>query len=420
MEVVKVKYSAFRRLALICIVVLLGMPQTLQAETLNPEPQTDSWQSCVATLRASAVNDGVSAETVDEVLGQVTQLPRVIQLDRKQPEFTQTFTQYYELRVTDFRVTQGRNLLAKHAPLLARIQAATGVPPQYLVAFWGLETNFGSYFGKLPIPSALTTLACDSRRSEFFTRELIAILRIIEAGDIEHADLIGSWAGAIGHMQFMPTTYLEYAVDGDADGRRDLLGSVADALTSGGSYLASIGWQEGYRWGREVFVPEGFDFSVTGSEQWRPLSEWADLGITDVFGVPLEAVGLEAALVVPSGHQGPAFLIYPNFRIIMKWNRSEHYALSVGRLADRIAGAGKLHKPLPSAEQSRFSTTTMMGLQSGLNALGYAAGEPDGVIGPATRKAIRSFQQQVGQIADGYPTAALITAVNQAVASQKL
>ena len=342
---------------------------------------------------------------------QVEQLPRVIKSDRSQPEFTQTFSQYYGARVTDYRVTQGRNLMAKHAPMLARIQAETGVPPQYLVSFWGLETNFGNYFGNLPIPSALTTLACDSRRSAFFTKELIATLRIIAAGDVATDELVGSWAGAIGHMQFMPTTYLQHAVDADEDGRRDLLGSVEDALSSGAQYLASMGWQPGFRWGREVLLPEDFDYALAGSDNWQSLAQWSELGVTDVFGNTIEPLAMDSAVLLPSGHQGPAFLVYPNFRVIMRWNRSEFYALSVGRLADRIAGAGELAVALPSAEESRFSTVRMVQLQKDLNTLGFDVGKADGVMGPATRKAIRAFQSQNGQLADGYPNDTLFDAV---------
>ncbi len=345
-------------------------------------------------------------------MGSVEELPRVVAADRAQPEFTQTFTQYYNARVTPTRVAKGRSVLLEHHQLLADVQRETGVPPQYLVALWGLETNFGSYFGKLSIPSALTTLACDGRRASFFTRELFATLRIIAAGDISADRMIGSWAGAIGHMQFMPTTYLDHAVDGDGDGRRDLLGSIPDALTSGASYLARLGWQPGYRWGREVVLPEGFDHALSGRDQWQPLRFWSERGVRDVFGKPLPPLANEAALLLPSGHSGPAFLVYQNFRILMRWNRSESYALSVGRLADRIAGAGRLHTPPP---EQRFTTVAIKTLQENLNRLGYDTGKPDGVLGPATRGAIRSFQQAEGLIADGYPSTVLFGAVSAAL-----
>ena len=372
-----------------------------------------AWVSCVDNLRNTAIDQGIARATVNEVFDGLTKLPRVIDADRRQPEFTQTFTKYYQARVTNFRVTKGRNLLATHGPLLLKIKDETKVPPQYLVAFWGLETNFGSYFGKLPIPSALATLACDARRSAFFTKQLLATLRIVEAGDIETAALVGSWAGAIGHMQFMPTTFLAHAVDADGDGRRDLLGSIPDALSSGANYLADMGWEPGFRWGREVRLPQGFDYASTGNHQWRPLHAWASLGVTNTAGDVLAATDLDAAILLPSGHNGPAFLVYPNFRIIMKWNRSEYYALSVARLADRIAGAGRLAVSLPAVDESQFSSAAVMELQASLNRLDFKAGNPDGVIGPSTRRAIQQFQVQHGQIADGYPSAALFAAVTE-------
>ncbi len=389
----------------------LGLPTMVLLAGLAAPAQAD-WQTCVADLRQRALDSGVPDNTVASVMDTVVELPRVISADRSQPEFTQTFTQYYNARVTPERVEKGREMLTRHASFLALVQRETGIPPQYLVALWGLETNYGSYFGTLSIPSALTTLACDSRRADFFANELLAVLKIIAAGDIDADALIGSWAGAIGHMQFMPTTYLAHAVDGDGDGRRDLLGSLTDALTSGAAYLESLGWQAGYRWGREVVLPENFDHAQAGRSNWQSLAYWSETGIKDTFDRPLAPIDLEAALLLPSGHTGPAFLVYPNFKTLMKWNRSESYALSVGRLADRIAGAGRLRATLPS---ERFATADITRLQSNLNTLGYDAGKPDGVLGPGTRGAIRRFQQQFGLIADGYPSTALFTAVAEQI-----
>jgi len=387
-----------------------------QAAQQGDEPASAGWQSCLLDLRSKALAQEIGATTVDDVLSRVEQLPRVISADRSQPEFTETFTDYYRKRVTDFRVNRGRELLVTHASLLQRIQDATGVPPHYLVSFWGLETNFGTYFGQLSIPSALTTLACDTRRSAMFTRELFALMRIIEAGDMAYEDMIGSWAGAIGHMQFMPSTFLSYAVDGDGDGRKNLIGSIEDALLSGATYLSNAGWQPGFRWGREVVLPQGFDYALSGLDQARALSDWRALGIADAFGQPLPSINLEASLLVPLGHSGPAFLVYPNFHVIMEWNRSQSYALAVGRLADRIAGAGRLNQPLPDIA---LSTQALVALQTGLNELGYPAGKPDGVLGPTTRSAIRAFQQANNLVADGFPNDMLMqsVAVQRATAS---
>jgi len=374
---------------------LLSVPQ-LQASA-------PTFDACITELQGTALAEGISPSTVSDVLGSAEYIERVVNSDRAQPEFNTTFTTYYGQRVTAQRIKLGRELLTSHEPLLARLQRETGVPPHYLLALWGLETNFGHYFGNLSIPSALATLACDSRRTEFFANELIATLKIIDAGDLDPAELRGSWAGAIGHMQFMPTTYLAHAVDGDGDGRRDLFGSIDDALTSGGHYLRSLGWKKGFRWGREVRLPSGFDYAATGIEQRQSLSGWAELGVMDAFGNPLPSLALEAAIVVPTGATGPAFIIYDNFDIIMQWNRSQSYALAVGLLADRINGAGQLSTPLPQVETIRVSRAQTLELQQTLNDLGYESGKPDGVVGPATTRAIRSFQASRGLLADGYP-----------------
>ena len=366
------------------------------------------WVGCVERLRKSAIADGIAPRTVDDVLSNVTQLPRVISNDRAQPEFTRTFTDYYARRVTEGRTAKGRRLLQEHKELLQNIKAETGVPPQYLVALWGLETNFGSHFGNLPLPSALTTLACDTRRAAFFQSQLFAALRIIDAGDIAAEKMVGSWAGAIGHMQFMPTTFLNHAVDADLDGRRDLLGSIADALSSGARYLADIGWQAGYRWGREVILPDDFDYARSGSDNRQPLSEWSKMGVLDIFGNPLAVADLPSAIVLPSGHTGPAFVVYPNFHVIMQWNRSEHYALAVGRLADRIAGSGRLHR---QPAEAPLALATIKQLQKNLTALGFDTRGADGILGPATRNAIQRFQKSHNMIADGYPHEVLVSRV---------
>ena len=357
--------------------------------------------TCLANLKATARAQGISTAAIESTLNQVEQLPRVIAADRKQPEFTQTFTDYYQARVTSSRVSNGRNNFGKHLPLLAPLAANTGVPAQYLMAFWGLETNFGRYFGKLYIPSALATLACDPRRADFFTQQLLATLKIVDHGHMQPAQLLGSWAGAIGHMQFMPSTFLQHARDADGDNKADLYGSIADAMLSAATYLNNMGWQTGYRWGREVTLPTDFDYANSGIDTWRPLTFWSAAGVMDTQGRAMPSLALESALLLPSGRQGPAFLVYPNFRIIMKWNRSEFYALSVGRLADRIAGAGRLHTKLLAY---KISTAKIISLQQQLTELGYAPGEADGVLGPATRLAIQQFQQDKNMPADGYPS----------------
>ncbi len=372
---------------------------------------------CRIDLQQQARTAGISDHTVNEVLAQVQYVERVIELDRQQPEFSQTFADYFSRRVTSARVAKGRELLAEHGELLTRVQQRTGVPSHYLVAFWGLETNFGSFFGNMPAADSLATLACDERRSRYFTGELMAALQILDSGDIGIEQMVGSWAGALGHVQFMPSTFLEYAVDEDGDGRRDLWGSVPDAMASAGNFLQQLGWVRGLRWGREVRIPENFDFSLIGREKKRPLTQWIEIGVTNAFGDPLPPLSLSAAVLLPAGHQGPAFLTYRNFDVIMGWNRSEHYALAVGRLADRIAGAGRLMRPLPE-DGVRLARADVIRLQSELDALGFALGNPDGILGPATRGALSRFQHSNGLVADGHLDQELIDAISAAIANR--
>ncbi len=383
---------------------LLSLP-TIAQDSAASAPA--GFAECKARLQEQAIAAGVSSETASEVMARAEHLERVIELDRRQPEFTTTFADYLNRRVNDARISQGRELLKEHQELLARVTRETGVPAPYLLAFWGLETNFGSYFGKMPVPSSLTTLACDPRRSTFFTQQLIAALRIIDEGAIPADQMEGSWAGAMGHVQFMPTVFLQHAVDADGDGRRDLWNSLPDAMMSAGKFLQSMNWNGDYRWGREVLLPDNFDYSLADGRR-LPLEQWREMGMTDAFGNPLAREPIDAALVVPAGHQGPAFLAYDNFRVIMGWNRSEFYAIAVGHLADRIAGAGMLQNP-PPEDAPAMSRDNIISLQEALLERGYDVGKPDGIMGPATRSAIRQFQAANGLIADGYPGETVLT-----------
>lgn len=382
----------------------LSLSASVALATESPSSSAEAeFVQCVANLQAQAREQGISEQVASNVLGQVRFKEKVIELDNRQPEFTQTFADYYNRRVTPDRVEKGRALLEKHRDLLEKVKRDTGVPPHYLVAFWGLETNFGSFFGSMPVPDSLTTLACDNRRSTYFTGELMAALKIIESGDITADRMEGSWAGAMGHVQFMPSVFLRYAVDGDGDGRRDLWGSIPDAMASAGNFLENLGWVPELRWGREVTLPENFSYALAGRDETRPVSEWRALGVKNAFGDPLPNVDVAASLLVPSGHRGPAFLVYQNFDVIMRWNRSEFYALAVGRLADRIAGAAPLQNP-PPEDGLRLTRDQVRQMQVYLNEQGFEAGEADGVMGPATRRALSRFQQTQGLIADGYPS----------------
>lgn len=358
--------------------------------------------ACVSDLQSRALAQGLPASLVDTVLGAVKFQPRVIELDRAQPEFRQSFSAYLRARVSDARVRRGRELLARHRGLLDGLTREYGVPGHYLIAFWGMETNFGSYLGDMPTLDSLATLACDPRRSGFFTDELITALQLLEREDLAPETMRGSWAGAMGHTQFMPSAYLGHAVDGDGDGTIDLWGSEIDALTSAASYLADLGWRRGERWGREVRLPDDFPYARSGLAHRAPLARWREMGVRGSNGQALPAADMQGAVIVPMGHRGPAFLVYDNFGVIMKWNRSQAYAIAVGHLADRIVGRGRLEADLPAVE-SAPSRAQVEYLQRGLIEQGFDPGKPDGILGPETRAALRRFQQARGLVADGYP-----------------
>jgi membrane-bound lytic murein transglycosylase B len=368
-----------------------------------------AFESCVARLKDRAVESGIRLETADRALINVRRLERVIRDDRNQPEFVSSFAEYFDRRVTPERIETGRRLFAEHREELETLTARYGVPGQYIVALWGLETNYGRILGNVPVFDSLSTLACDDRRSEYFSEELVNALRIVDRGDIDPQQMLGSWAGAMGHTQFMPASYLSYAIDGDGDGRIDLWNGTSDALASGANFLRALRWQSGLRWGREVLLPDDFDHAAAGLDGGRPLREWRALGVRDTGGRLLADLEIDAAVLLPSGHAGPAFVVYENFRALMRWNRSEQFALVVGHLADRIAGAGGLQNP-PAAGPA-VTRDQLLRLQERLNALGYDSGTPDGVPGSATRAAIRGYERDQGLIPDGHFDSELLEAL---------
>ena len=290
-------------------------------------------------LRAEAAGQGIRAEVLDAAFAGVEPIARVIELDRKQPEFTQTFSEYMAKRVTPALVEEGRRAYRENRALLDAVGAKFGVQPRFIVALWGVETRYGAYTGGFPVIDSLATLAYDGRRSAYFRGELLKALTILNEGHITADAMVGSWAGAMGQSQFMPSSFLSFAVDFDGDKRRDIWTTKADVFASAANYLARSGWRGDQTWGREVRLPEGFDPALAGLDVVKRLSAWRALGVTRADGGDLPARDLEASVVLPGGEGGPAYVIYDNYRTILKWNRSNYFAVSVGYLADLI-GAG--------------------------------------------------------------------------------
>lgn len=372
----------------------------------------EDFGQCKTNLTEIAQSQGYSSYITETVIDNLSPVSRVISLDKKQPEFSQSFAQYMQTRVTDYHVNKGKEKLKKYKKLFSQLEIKYGIPRQYLVAFWGLETVFGKHKGKMSVLNSLATLACDQRRSDFFTLELLNLFTLIENQKVSVSQLQGSWAGAMGHMQFMPSALLKYAVDGDNDGIVDVWQSEVDALTTAANYLNKIGWQTKERWGREVTLPNNFAFDKVAFDQYYPLSHYQELGVKQTNNQALSNYDIQAELYLPSGHKGPAFLLYPNFHVIMTWNLSKSYALSVGSLANKLVGASGIEfAATQKNSQQGYSIKQMETLQNQLNTLGFDSGEPDGIWGPKSRQAIRLFQLEHQLIADGYPNKEVFIAV---------
>lgn len=337
---------------------------------------------------------------------------RVIQLDSAQPEFTRQPWQYLDSMLNENRIQQGRLKLQENAALLRRVSQRTGVPPEILVAHWGAESDYGRSTGGFSVIDALTTLAYDARRAAYFRTELLAALRILDSGDIAPERMSGSWAGAMGQTQFMPTIFLKHAIDEDGDNRRDIWGSLPDVFASTAKFVQANGWRAGESWGEEVSLPGGFPYDQAEYTITKPMSEWRQLGVRPLNGGNLSGDG-PAAILVLGGHQGPAFLVRENFRAIMKYNPSTSYALAVALLADRIAGRPGIRGNWPRHEQP-LSKDERMELQQRLASLGMEPGTADGIVGANTRNAVRRFQQSIGAVPDGFATKSLLERLRQA------
>jgi membrane-bound lytic murein transglycosylase B len=320
---------AFRRLAL----SLLLLCSLLAAPARAAEEDFATW---LADLRQDALAQGIRQATLDRALAGIEPLPRVIELDRKQPETSITYEDYLARVVTPERRKAARERLAQNRALLTEIGKRYGVQPRFIVALWGIETSFGQATGNFPVIAALATLAYDGRRSAFFRGELINALKIIDAGDIDPKEMKGSWAGAMGQSQFMPSAFLLYAVSYSGDGRRDIWHRREDVFASIANYLSQSGWKGDETWGRPVSLPAGFDSALLGIGVKKPLGEWRRLGVRRADGGPLPNRALSASILRPGGDQGPAILVYDNYRVLLKWNSSNYFASAVGLLADSM------------------------------------------------------------------------------------
>jgi len=323
--------SAWRRaaaLALACVLLLAG-----SARAFANDVDFSAW---LRDFKQEARQHGISQRTLSAALDHVTPLPHVIELDRKQPEFNLTFEEYLARVVSETRVEQGRELLGQYQPILERVSASYGVAPRFIVALWGIESDYGHITGDYPVIQAVATLAYDGRRASYFRGELIAALRILDLGYIDLPNLRGSWAGAMGQPQFMPSSYLRYAVDFEKKGRRDIWHDPADIFASTANYLAQLGWQAGDTWGEEVSLPANFDTSVADLDIEKESDEWQALGVRATSGKPLATPRREASLILPADEDRPAYLVYDNFRTLMRWNHSLFFATAAGLLADRI------------------------------------------------------------------------------------
>ncbi|MEI2805706.1 MAG: lytic murein transglycosylase [Albidovulum sp.] len=370
-------------------------------EKLIPAAANLGFGRWIEGFRSRALAAGISAATIDRAFRGVEYNTSVIEKDRNQNEFTKAIWDYLDSAVSDLRVANGRAALERHRDLLDRIETEFGVDKEVVVAVWGLESSYGAQRGDTPLIEALATLAYDGRRGSFFESQLLAALAILQAGDIDPDHMTGSWAGAMGHTQFIPTSYLSFAVDFTGDGRRDIWSDdPSDALASTAAYLARSGWQKGAPWGVEVTLPEGFDFGLTGERVKKTAAEWAVLGVRGAEGGTVGAHG-PASILMPAGARGAAFMIFPNFHVIEKYNTADAYVIAVGHLADRIAGGGPIRAAWPQGDRVLVFAERRE-LQERLTQAGFDTGGVDGKIGPNTVAAVRAFQRSVGMVPDGY------------------
>jgi len=364
---------------------------------------TQGLQIWLTAFRMRAATAGISEGVMDAALSELSYDPDVIRRDRNQSEFTKTIWDYLDTAVSDERVTNGSAALRKHAATLQKIEDRYGVDKEVVAAIWGLESAYGTFRGSVRTIQSLATLAYDGRRAAFFEGELLAALKILQSGDTVAANMQGSWAGAMGHTQFMPSSFLAYAVDFDGDGKRNIWGDdPTDALASTASYLAGYGWTKGAPWGVEITLPAGFDYDQTSERVKKPVAAWQALGVRGVDGTDLPDYG-PASVLLPGGARGAAFLIYSNFQVIERYNTADAYVIAVGHLADLLKGSARIKSDWPR-DLRALSLDERLDLQTRLTAAGFDTLGIDGKMGPNTIAAVKGFQKARGIVPDGYPS----------------
>ncbi|MBC6438366.1 MAG: lytic murein transglycosylase [Rhodobacteraceae bacterium] len=379
-------------------------PQTAVAQAGEPAAvDNPTFRQWLAGFQARARAAGIRQATLDRAFQGVRPNRSILDRDRNQSEFTRTLWDYLDSAVSDTRIRNGRTAMARHGPTLRQIEQAYGVEARVVTAVWGLESAYGAVRGDTAIIQAMATLAYDGRRRAFFEAQLLAALNILQAGDVQPARMRGSWAGAMGHTQFMPTSYLDHAVDLTGDGRRDIWSdNPADALASTANYLRHFGWTYGQPWGIEVVLPDGFDYSESGARIKRPARHWNNAGVRLTNGSHIPDHG-PCSILLPAGARGVALVIFDNFHVIARYNRANAYVIAVGHLSDRIIGGPPFQASWPRGDRVlRFAERKE--LQQRLTARGFSTGGIDGIIGPDTIQAVRLYQASIGETPDGYPS----------------
>lgn len=370
-------------------------------------PENQRFQNWVRGFRVRARAAGIDDRTLDRAFADIRYDPDVIKRDRNQSEFTKTIWQYLDSAASDTRIANGQAALVEYEHVLNQIERHYGVEKEVVLAVWGLESAYGTYRGKNDVIRSLATLAFDGRRGTFFEGQLIAALKILSDGDVEPRSMTGSWAGAMGHTQFIPTSYLEYAVDFTGDGKRDIWSDdPTDALASTAAYLAKFGWSKGQPWGVEVTLPRGFDYTLINRSIKKSSRDWGRLGVKGLNGRNVPDHGL-ASILLPAGGQGAAFMIFKNFSVIERYNAADAYVIGVGHLSDRIAGKPPIQADWPREDRA-LTLTERKEVQRQLTRRGFDTQGVDGRIGPNTVAAVRAFQMAYGLLPDGYPSVHLL------------